>query len=66
MDRGILTTAYATPAPGVDAAAVMTALRECYANEPFVRVVDGLPATKDVVGHELLRHHGPRSCAAAS
>jgi N-acetyl-gamma-glutamyl-phosphate reductase len=50
MDRGILTTAYATPTRNVDAAAVMKALRERYANEPFVRVVDGLPATKDVVG----------------
>ncbi len=50
MDRGILTTAYATPAPGVDAAAAMAALRDCYAGEPFVRVVDGLPSTKDVVG----------------
>jgi N-acetyl-gamma-glutamyl-phosphate reductase len=50
MDRGILTTAYSTPAPGVDAAAVMKALRECYAGEPFVRVVDGLPGAKDVAG----------------
>lgn len=50
MDRGILTTAYATPAAGVDAAAAMKTLRECYAGEPFVRVVDGLPTTKDVVG----------------
>jgi N-acetyl-gamma-glutamyl-phosphate reductase len=50
MDRGILTTAYSTPATGVDAAAVMKALRDCYAGEPFVRVVDGLPGAKDVAG----------------
>jgi N-acetyl-gamma-glutamyl-phosphate reductase len=50
MDRGILTTTYATPAAGVDGSTVMRALRDRYANEPFVRVVDGLPATKDVVG----------------
>jgi N-acetyl-gamma-glutamyl-phosphate reductase len=50
MDRGILTTTYATPAAGVDAAIAINTLRECYADEPFVRVVDGLPTTKDVVG----------------
>lgn len=48
MDRGILTTAYAKPVANVDAAAVMAHLRERYRNEPFVRVVDGLPTAKDV------------------
>jgi N-acetyl-gamma-glutamyl-phosphate reductase len=50
MDRGILTTTYSTPLGGADAAAAMTVLRETYVREPFVRVVDGLPGTKDVVG----------------
>ncbi|HEX6963845.1 MAG TPA: N-acetyl-gamma-glutamyl-phosphate reductase [Lacipirellula sp.] len=50
MDRGILTTTYSTPAKPTDAAAVLDTLRQFYANEPFVRVVDGLPTTKDVVG----------------
>ena len=50
MDRGILTTAYATPTRDFDAAALLGLLRTFYANEPFVRVVDGLPGTKDVVG----------------
>lgn len=50
MDRGMLTTAYATPRADVDAAAIMAALRQAYASEPFVRIVDGLPTTKDVVG----------------
>lgn len=48
MDRGILTTTYATPRGAASAAELLAALREFYANEPFVRVVDGLPATKDV------------------
>ncbi len=50
MDRGILTTAYATPTKNLDAAAVLDVLRKVYAKEPFVRIVDALPATKDVVG----------------
>jgi N-acetyl-gamma-glutamyl-phosphate reductase len=50
MDRGILTTAYATAAKEVDTASVLEVLRRQYANEPFVRIVDGLPTTKDVVG----------------
>ena len=50
MDRGILTTAYATPKSGLDAAALMELLRKQYVDEPFVRVVDGLPTTKDVTG----------------
>jgi N-acetyl-gamma-glutamyl-phosphate reductase len=50
MDRGILTTAYATPTRPTDAAGVLGALRKFYEKEPFVRVVDGLPTTKDVVG----------------
>jgi N-acetyl-gamma-glutamyl-phosphate reductase len=50
MDRGILTTTYSTPMAGVDETAVMKLLRDRYANEPFVRVVEGLPTTKDVVG----------------
>jgi N-acetyl-gamma-glutamyl-phosphate reductase len=50
MDRGILTTAYATPSHDLSAAGVVELLREKYGKEPFVRVVDGLPSTKDVVG----------------
>jgi N-acetyl-gamma-glutamyl-phosphate reductase len=50
MDRGILTTAYATPTGAIDTAGVLEALRRRYADEPFVRVVEGLPGTKDVVG----------------
>jgi N-acetyl-gamma-glutamyl-phosphate reductase len=50
MDRGILTTAYATPLGKTDCATALSVLRDFYKNEPFVRVVDNLPATKDVAG----------------
>jgi N-acetyl-gamma-glutamyl-phosphate reductase len=51
MDRGILTTTYAAPTTGqIDGAAALSVLREFYNNEPFVRIVDGLPGVKDVAG----------------
>jgi N-acetyl-gamma-glutamyl-phosphate reductase len=50
MDRGILTAAYATPSREISTAGVLQLLRDRYSKEPFVRVVDGLPSTKDVVG----------------
>jgi N-acetyl-gamma-glutamyl-phosphate reductase len=50
MDRGMLTTAYCQPASEVNEETVLGALREAYADEPFVRVVDHLPGTKDSVG----------------
>ncbi len=48
MDRGILTTTYSHPTAGVDEEKLLQALRDFYAEEPFVQVVDHLPATKDV------------------
>lgn len=50
MDRGILTTAYAEPRGVWSSEKVLDVLRSQYENEPFVRVVEGLPSTKDVVG----------------
>jgi N-acetyl-gamma-glutamyl-phosphate reductase len=50
MDRGILTTAYAEPTREVTTDAVLEVLRSRYRGEPFVRVVDELPTTKQVVG----------------
>ena len=50
MDRGILTTAYCQPTDELSEGKVFEVLREFYANQPFVRVVDHLPATKDTVG----------------
>jgi len=47
MDRGILTTAYSRPMDDVTEEAVMQALRDFYADEPFVRVVSHFPGTKD-------------------
>ena len=47
MDRGILTTTYSKPVGNVTEQQLLAKLREFYANEPFVRVVDHLPGTKD-------------------
>jgi N-acetyl-gamma-glutamyl-phosphate reductase len=49
MDRGILSTIYIRPKQPVSEAAVMQLLHDAYAAEPFVRVVDHLPGTKDTV-----------------
>ena len=47
--RGILTTLYLQPGPGVTAAALRSCLAERYAAEPFVRVHDrGLPELRHV------------------
>jgi N-acetyl-gamma-glutamyl-phosphate reductase len=50
MDRGILSTCYATPRGEAGAGAMLDALRDYYDDHPFVRVVDHLPATKHVSG----------------
>jgi len=50
MDRGILTTAYSRPKPGMTEEKLLDTLRDFYADEPFVRVVDHLPGTKDSAG----------------
>ena len=50
MDRGILTTTYSKPKSSVTQTDVWDLLRDAYRNEPFVRIVDHLPATKDVSG----------------
>ena len=47
MDRGILTTAYALPIGTVSEEKVMQTLSQFYEDEPFVRVVEHLPGTKD-------------------
>ena len=48
MDRGILSTIYVKPAAGQDANSISKFLGEHYANEPFVRITDCPPKTKDV------------------
>jgi len=50
MDRGILTTTYSRPTGDASEEELLARYREFYADEPFVRVVDHLPATKDCVG----------------
>ncbi|QDU57912.1 N-acetyl-gamma-glutamyl-phosphate reductase [Aeoliella mucimassa] len=48
MDRGILSTSYASLAKGTDTGGLLEVLREFYRDEPFVDVIDTLPATKHV------------------
>lgn len=50
MDRGILTTTYSRPRGKLTEEQALDALRGFYADEPFVRVVDHLPGTKDSAG----------------
>jgi len=50
MDRGILSTGYARLTSEVTEQEAMKVLRSFYADEPFVRVVNHLPATKHTVG----------------
>jgi len=47
MDRGILATVYATPKGPVAEHDLIELYRAYYRGRPFVRVVSGLPATKD-------------------
>ncbi len=48
MTRGIHTTTFATLAPGIESEAILPALKAAYASEPFVRVSENLPDTKNV------------------
>jgi len=52
MNRGILATCYARPADGVEisTASLLATLREVYAGEPFVVVIDASPSTKSTLG----------------
>jgi len=47
MDRGILSTTYSQPLAELSEEKALAVIREFYANEPFVRVVNHLPGTKD-------------------
>lgn len=50
MSRGLLATAYATPAASLTTERLLDALRDAYAGSPFVAVVDRPPATKALLG----------------
>ncbi len=54
MDRGILSTIYATPHRTLTQAQLLELYRAYYTRAPFVRVVDHLPATKDCAGTNFL------------
>jgi len=63
--RGILTTLYLTP-KGATADQVAACYRAAYANEPFVRLLEGkaLPDTKNVIGTNVIEiawRHDPRT-----
>ena len=51
MNRGILATCYARPAAGRRRpSSLLAELRDAYADEPFVVVIDGSPSTKATLG----------------
>jgi N-acetyl-gamma-glutamyl-phosphate reductase len=50
LDRGILTTVYATPAKQIDEESLSEIYTDFYMNEPFVRVKKELPSLKEVRG----------------
>jgi N-acetyl-gamma-glutamyl-phosphate reductase len=50
MDRGILSTVYTQPLGDISEERALAAIREFYSREPFVRVVNHLPGSKDTVG----------------
>jgi N-acetyl-gamma-glutamyl-phosphate reductase len=47
MDRGILSTIYTQPLTELSEERALDAIRKFYSNEPFVRVVNHLPGSKD-------------------
>jgi N-acetyl-gamma-glutamyl-phosphate reductase len=54
MDRGIFSTVYATPHRAMTQAQLLEMYRTYYAQAPFVRVVEALPATKNTTGTNFL------------
>jgi N-acetyl-gamma-glutamyl-phosphate reductase len=54
--RGVLTTCFAVAAPGVTTEALVSALADAYANEPFMRVLPlgGMADTKRVRGSNVV------------
>ena len=49
MNRGILSTAYSVPTGDVNEDQLMDVFRETYKDCPFVRIVEHLPHTRDVI-----------------
>ena len=50
MNRGILATCYARPTSAQTTDSLLALLRDAYADEPFVVVIDGSPSTKATLG----------------
>jgi N-acetyl-gamma-glutamyl-phosphate reductase len=50
MDRGILATIYSRPTRAITQAEVLQLYRDFYRTQPFVKIVDHLPSTKDTSG----------------
>ena len=50
MDRGILSTIYLRPKQSMSEADVLSILDTFYKEDPFIRIVDHLPGTKDTAG----------------
>lgn len=50
MNRGIHSTIFTKLAPGVSPESILPALEAAYANEPFVRISQNLPDTKNTTG----------------
>jgi N-acetyl-gamma-glutamyl-phosphate reductase len=66
VNRGILTTIYATPASGATPGQIAAALDSAYAGEPFVRLLDGefLPDIKNTAYTNFIDiawRHDPRT-----
>jgi len=55
MTRGILATCYARPTGPTSTAALLELLGQAYAEEPFVAVGPGVPATRDTYGSNMVR-----------
>ncbi len=54
MDRGILSTIYATPTKPVTESELVALYQRYFAGKPFVRVRTNPPATKDTIGTNFL------------
>ena len=50
IDRGILATGYATLNKKMEQAELIKLFKDFYKNEPFIKVVEHLPSTKEAVG----------------
>ena len=50
LSRGLLATCYSRPVAATSTASMLAALRDAYANEPFIVIDDASPSTKATLG----------------